>query len=151
MQLILSVVPLNLRISLFPLLTEIADIFSAGLLIHWKRNHPSVLGNVESEKKSRKKDPWSFIFLLSKSSKMLLTFPIASSSADLKVAKNQTQLRSIYLCVNFHFTDIGGIYVADCNWSVLVRYVQVHALQGILIPIQPWNVSCIQLSKGLFS
>ena len=49
-----------------------------------------MLGKVESKKKKKveNKVPDLF-FTLSKSSKNLLAFPIASSSADLKAAKNQ--------------------------------------------------------------
>ena len=84
---------------------------------------------MESKKKKKVENKVPDLFLtLSKSSKNLLPFPIASSSADLKVAKNQAQLRAIHLCVNFDFTDLGGIYVADYNWSVLGQCVQVRGL-----------------------
>ena len=84
---------------------------------------------MESKKKKKVENKVSDLFFtLSKSSKNLLTFPIASSSADLKVAKNQAQLRAIHLRVSFDFTGLGGIYAADYNWSVPGQCVQVRGL-----------------------
>lgn len=149
MLLISSVNCLNLRTSLLQLLTDLSDVFPAGLLTPWKRNHSSVLGNVKSKKptkqktRTRNKFPDLFFYTLRLKEK-LLTFPVASNSADLKLAPNRTQLRAIYLYLHFHFTDIGGICVADGNWPVLESYTHVSALWCVLVLIQPCHVSCIQ-------